>query len=213
MTLRNAVVRGLFETDGIETRNPAKLQDLGLAAPGRRDYAPSGWLTLRRTLRAGDVSEADVFLDLGSGKGRVLLEALRYPFARVIGVEISKELHEAAVENERLFRGPRRCRRIELILADAVEYPIPDDVSIVYLANPFTGEIFSQVIVNLLASLERSPRPVRVIYTNPREEQVLFDAGATLLKTIPGLRPTPRWSRSNATHVYLFGGRSLPSTV
>jgi len=49
--------------------------------------------------------------NLGSGKGRVLLEALRYRFARVIGVEISKELHEAAAENERLFRGPRRCRR------------------------------------------------------------------------------------------------------
>jgi spermidine synthase len=58
-----------------------------------------------------------LFRNLGSGKGRVLLEALRYPFARVIEVEISKELHEAAVE-----RGPRRCRRIELIHADAVEY-------------------------------------------------------------------------------------------
>src|SRR5262245_38553083 len=35
-----------------------------------------------------------VFVDLGSGKGRALLLASRYPFKRVIGVEISRVLHE-----------------------------------------------------------------------------------------------------------------------
>jgi hypothetical protein len=55
-------------------------------------YEPSGWRSLRRILCAEDVSPGDVFVDLGSGKGRVILEAAQYPFHHVIGVEIAPEL-------------------------------------------------------------------------------------------------------------------------
>ncbi len=36
------------------------------------------------------------FVDYGSGKGRVLLLAARFPFRRVVGVEFSPELHRIA---------------------------------------------------------------------------------------------------------------------
>ena len=39
------------------------------------------------------------FIDLGSGKGRVLLMASDYPFKKIIGVEFMPELHRAAQEN------------------------------------------------------------------------------------------------------------------
>src|SRR5271166_6630819 len=40
-----------------------------------------------------------VFVDIGSGKGRVLLMAADYPFQRVIGVELLPELHRVAQAN------------------------------------------------------------------------------------------------------------------
>jgi len=43
------------------------------------------------------------FIDLGSGKGRVLLMASDYPFKRIIGVEFMPELHRAAQENVREY--------------------------------------------------------------------------------------------------------------
>ncbi len=39
------------------------------------------------------------FIDLGSGKGRVLLMASEYPFQKIIGVEFMPELHRAAQKN------------------------------------------------------------------------------------------------------------------
>jgi cyclopropane fatty-acyl-phospholipid synthase-like methyltransferase len=40
-----------------------------------------------------------VFVDLGSGKGRVILRAATRPFRRVEGVEFSEPLHRVALRN------------------------------------------------------------------------------------------------------------------
>jgi len=47
------------------------------------------------------------FVDLGSGKGRVLLMASHYPFKRIIGVEFIPELHQVAQENIRKYTEQR----------------------------------------------------------------------------------------------------------
>src|SRR5436305_1530907 len=52
-------------------------------------YAPVGWRQLRRALPPRLLTGEDVFVDLGSGMGRAVLEAAAtYPVARVIGVEL-----------------------------------------------------------------------------------------------------------------------------
>ena len=53
----------------------------------------------------------DVFLDLGAGKGRMLLAASRYPFRRVIGVELSDRLAAIARSNVAAFRLRARSGR------------------------------------------------------------------------------------------------------
>src|SRR5438105_15577545 len=62
-------------------------------------YRPTSWLVLHRLLRDLDVDERDVFVDIGSGMGRVVLMAARRPFKRVIGIERSAELVEVARMN------------------------------------------------------------------------------------------------------------------
>jgi SAM-dependent methyltransferase len=79
----------------------------------------------------------DVFLDPGSGKGRAVLLAARYPFKRVIGVEFSESLTAIARRNMATFRARLRCHDVELVTADVVDYRIPDDVSVVYMFNLF----------------------------------------------------------------------------
>ena len=44
------------------------------------------------------------FIDYGSGRGRVTVVASRYPFRRVIGIELSDILHREAQENLRSTR-------------------------------------------------------------------------------------------------------------
>lgn len=124
---------------GIETSREVNLGDLGIDDTGRVRYEPSGWMALQRILRDTDVSPDDVFVDLGSGKGRVVLQAARFPFRRVIGVEIAPELTEIAHANIAASRDGLRCQEIELVTADVLEYRLPPDVTVAYLYNPFAG--------------------------------------------------------------------------
>jgi len=123
------------------------------------------------------------FLDLGSGKGRTLLMASEYPFRRVLGVELLPELNQIAQGNIREFKNERRkCGRVESICQDARVFEFPDEPLLIYLFNPFLESGLAQVIRNLELSLQKSPRPVIVLYHNPLLANVL-DASAALGKT------------------------------
>jgi SAM-dependent methyltransferase len=169
--LRRAGTRLFERALGIDTTGIVELHELQIEDFEREGYEGSGWLDLRRMLRPGEVKPSDVFLDLGSGKGRVLMLAARYPFARVIGVEVSEHLNAAARRNL------DRHGQVELVTADVLDYEIPDDVTVVYMYNPFRGSTFSAVIAELIASVDRRPRTVRLIYLNPREHGRLMATG------------------------------------
>jgi hypothetical protein len=69
--------------------------------------------------------------------------------------------------------------------------------------NPFRGQVFEQAVAELLASLDRNPRRIRVIYRVPMEEQQLLATGrARLVQSFVGLRPGREWSRKMGTRVY-----------
>jgi SAM-dependent methyltransferase len=105
------------------------------------------------------------FIDLGSGKGRVLLMASDYPFKRIIGVEFMPALHRAAQKNISGFASDRqRCRQIETLCMDARDFQFPSDPLVVYLFNPFSESTFALILENLRGSIEGSARPVYIAY-------------------------------------------------
>ena len=107
-----------------------RLEEFGLADEHRVDHVPSFWKTLPRILPRNEVGPDDVLIDFGSGMGRVVvLAAKRYPFRRIIGVEISQQMHEIARRNVERNRRHMRCTEIELVNADVIDYTVPDDVT------------------------------------------------------------------------------------
>ena len=187
---------------GVETSKVVTLRELGISASNRVDYEPSSWLALRRVLAERDVSVQDVFIDFGCGKGRILIQAAKYPFRKIIGVELSAELTAIARRNLDLALPALVCRNIELVNEDVLQYEISDEITVAYFYNPFEGEIFQAVVDKLVASVERRPRTLRIIYCSPREEASLLAAGARLLKVVGGMRPTARWSRLSSIRLY-----------
>ncbi|MEQ4721109.1 methyltransferase domain-containing protein [Nonomuraea sp. B19D2] len=190
--LRRNVGQLLYERRyGVRTAERVDLADIGLDGEDRVYYAALNWRALRKALPTSEVGERDVFVDFGSGMGRVIVQASQYPFKRVIGVELSEELTDIAKENVRNMRVRRKCGEIELIASDVLDYDIPDDVTVAFFNNPFRGKIFSEVIDRLVASVDRAPRPVRMIYGNPLEEPYLMSTGRFRhLRTI-NLKPDP----------------------
>src|SRR5229473_2177738 len=123
-----------------------------------------------------------VFLDFGSGKGRALLMASDYPFRRIVGVELLPALQQATQENLSKYRSEsQKCFALESICADATEFPLPAEPTVLYLFNPFPEAGLRHVIANLEQSLREHPRVVYVLYHNPLLEHIL-EASAKLKK-------------------------------
>lgn len=114
------------------------------------------------------------FIDLGSGKGRALLVASRFPFKRIIGVEFIPQLHEAAVANIRRFSAPwQSCSNIESIHSDATEFAYPSGPLVLYLFNPFLAPVLKKCLKHLARLLTEEPREVYLIYANPSFERLV----------------------------------------
>ncbi len=139
----------------------------------------------------------DVVIDYGCGKGRVpIWVASRFPVRRVIGVEIDKDLHAAAEANWERWSGRRRCESVEFICEDATNYEVPDDLTVVYLYNPFRGEVFERVVDNLRASVVRRARPLKVIYAFPLMHDALVAAGFSVVQQ----KPNRSWVSTESPH-------------
>jgi SAM-dependent methyltransferase len=114
------------------------------------------------------------FIDIGSGKGRVLLLAAEYPFRCVIGVELMPALHRVAQGNIAKYKSDsQQCFAIELICGDASEFVFPPEPLLVYLFNPLPEAGLVKLIDHLERSFERHPRALVILYHNPLLEHVL----------------------------------------
>jgi len=127
------------------------------------------------------------FIDIGSGKGRVLLMAAAYPFRRVLGVELLPPLHRVALANIRAYKSEsQRCLVVESVAADARGFAFPAEPILLYLFNPLPESALIEMMSNLESSLLESPRTVYVLYHNPLLKHVL--ASLSGFRKIEGTR-------------------------
>jgi SAM-dependent methyltransferase len=207
LTIQRLADRLLERRYGVESSRRVALEDLGLADPDRVWHDPSDWVALRRALARLGVTGDDVFVDFGSGLGRAVFVAAGFPFRRVLGVELSPELTESARRNLERFRGKRRAGEIELVTADALEFPIPKDLTVAYMYSPFKGDLFARVFDRLLAL----GRPLRLVYNYPYEHNRLIDSGrVAVLDVSPRSWPERKDDPADVIVTYLVGGAGAP---
>lgn len=141
-------------------------------------YQPTQAHTLRKVLRKSGLPPEGAFLDLGCGKGRVLILAAESGYRKVLGVEFSEYLCDIARANlERYTQRFSPATEAKAIHGDAAEYAIPDDVSTIFLFNPFDDVVMARVIGHIEASLRRAPRRLYIIYRHPLQ-RALLDSSA-----------------------------------
>jgi hypothetical protein len=101
----------------------------------------------------------------------------------VIGVEISPVLAEIARAGLVTRRHQHRCQDVEIVVADAAEFRVPDDLTIGYFFDPFRGETFAAVLRGIVDSLDRQPRRLRLIYVCPNKGSMVLATGRFRLVT------------------------------
>jgi SAM-dependent methyltransferase len=108
------------------------------------------------------------FIDLGCGKGRALMVASEFSFARLVGVEISPDLAEIARRNAAVIalRDPRRAP-IEIQVGDATAMRPPAERVVYFMYNPFGRGLTEMLVDGLERQLESGLQHAFVIYYNP----------------------------------------------
>jgi len=166
-------------------------------------YQGCQWVSVHRALKALRPGPDDVFVDLGAGKGKALLIAGRLPFGQVIGVELDEALAEYSQCNIDRARPRLRSRSVQSVGADVLEWPVPDDASVIFLYNPFVGQTFRAALGRVFDSYDRCPRDLHVVYYFPWEHDWLMSTGRV---AVDDVRPiswpaSPGWWRTGSVIV------------
>jgi hypothetical protein len=184
---------------GVSTDGEIEVEDSDITGPSRPHaikYQATHERVLQDVLAALPISHEDyVFVDLGSGKGRVLLAAAQHPFARVVGVELSPAYCEAARHNISTALTAPRCTDVEVLCGDVCDYALPAEKLVLYLFNPFEVPVLQRVLDRIARSLVHRPRDVLIAYCNPIAGRDLLEkAGFERLSETPVINPDWTWS-------------------
>jgi tRNA G46 methylase TrmB len=160
---------------GVETADELPLMEAGVpredVARGNGVYRPVTEKLFRTAIASISIDTSKfTFIDVGSGKGKVLFMASDYPFKRIVGIEYAGGLHEVAVRNVAAYRsGQQRCNNVEAVHADALQYEMPAGPLVLFIFNALAKDTMRQLLVQLDAQSASNPdRPMILIYTNLR---------------------------------------------
>jgi SAM-dependent methyltransferase len=136
------------------------------------------------------------FVDLGCGKGRVLLVASEFPFQRIVGVEVSPRLAGIARENVRRYTPKtRKCWAVDVHQVEAARFSFPATDLLIHFYHPFEPPMLREVLLQLERSLATQPRRVTIAY-------LLYSAAIGPVAEVFGQFP---WLRQSGHEQSLLG--------
>lgn len=148
---------------GLDFLGIVESHEVGLDPRLSHHYSPSGSPQLARILRDMAIGPQDSIIDIGCGKGSAMRTMLRFPFAKVDGLELSPQTARIAVRNfERL-----KAKRVNIHVGDATRFAGYGDYSIFYFYNPFPAVVMQPVVEKLVELTLKSEKEIVIIYNNP----------------------------------------------
>lgn len=172
---------GLLYADALATGHPHDFYSEGYYAT-----APSlfhGALARWQAMLSASSLEDYTLVDLGCGKGRVLLMAADYPFRAILGVELNARLARVARSNlTKWMSSPRACRTVNVVEGDVLQLPIADGPVVLFLFNAFEAEIVKRLLDRLVEATQTRTAPIDLIYIHPEHGNLVRQtAGVQLL--------------------------------
>lgn len=131
--------------------------------------------------RSQGIGEQDAIIDVGCGKGRMLIFFSRFPFGKIGGVEYEADLVRICKKNLSTLK----IYRINVKQGDAAIYDEYDEYNYFYLFNPFEEGIVQKFLDNILISKKRKNRDIWVLYFNPMHVKVFLNHGFIIERQLP----------------------------
>ncbi len=122
------------------------------------------------------------FVDIGAGKGRVVMMASEYAFREVVGVELNPGLVKIARKNLRVWmRSARACEDLRFVKGDALSFPLPDGPVVLFFFNSFESEMVRMWLERLVDAAQSRSAPIDLIYVHPEHRELFRQTSAMQL--------------------------------
>ena len=170
---------------GANTFAPVELKNLtivnGDVRKGSRYEAVSFYMLEQLFHAFRKVSELKSIVDLGSGKGRVLMTAAHFEFTEICGIDFAKELCDEAVANMEMKEKQFPGIKWRILNQNVKDYEIRPDDSVFFMFNPFSRSVLKTFLRNLDISCDQFPRTVYFLYASPQYQKLLLDNGFAII--------------------------------
>ena len=137
----------------------------------RHPYEPTPYSVLERLADSGLISQEDVVLDYGCGKGRVDFFLSYRTRCSAIGIEYDARIYQQALGNQCAAISQAKAN---FILDNAEHYAVPQNVSRCYFFNPFSVEILHKAMARILESYYAQPREILLFFYYPSDEYISY---------------------------------------
>ena len=146
-------------------------QDWNKVSIHNHPYEPTLYVALEELFENYKLCSEDFVVDYGCGMGRLNF-FINYHFnCNVTGIEINERYYQEALYNkEKYLAKHKACAdKINFICTLAQKYNISDLDNKFYFFNPFSIQIFTKVVNNILDSYESNPRNMDIIMYYPSD--------------------------------------------
>ena len=177
-------IRGALKY-GSNTLIPIELKNLTITGGDIKKasrYEAVSFYMLEQLLTAfRKISGETSIIDLGCGKGRMMMVAPHFGFTNIKGIDFARELCQQAIANMKVKEKQFPGIKSKVIHQNVEEYDIRPGDSVFFMFNPFDSQVLKNFLRKLDASCEQFPRTTYFIYASPQHQQMLLDDGYALV--------------------------------
>lgn len=139
-------------------------------------YEPTLYSALESLFEKYTIKSNDNIVDFGCGKGRLNFYINYFYKANVTGIEMNEIFYYEALENKAnyLKKNKKSLYKVNFECCLAQNYKIKPYDNKFYFFNPFSVQIFTKVIENILISFEENPRNIEIILYYPSEDYIYY---------------------------------------
>ena len=147
-------------------------------------YAPTYYSLIKEAFNVIENKNKLNFIDVGCGKGKVLLVASDFGFKKIIGIDLSKKLLHICKQNIYKYKQLKYKKKlIKLINIEATKYKITNE-NVFYFFDPFSGPVLNTFLKNILLSFKKNKRKIYIIFANPPKQSKLLNLKFKKIKVI-----------------------------
>ncbi|MEG1312510.1 MAG: methyltransferase [Romboutsia sp.] len=139
-------------------------------------YEPTLYSALEILFENYTLKSNDYIVDFGCGKGRLNFYINYFYKSYITGIEMNEIFYHEALENKAnyLKRNKKSLDKVNFECCFAQDYKIQSYDNKFYFFNPFSIQIFTKVIENILISFENNPRKMEIILYYPSDDYIYY---------------------------------------